>query len=97
MTVLILHAGALIAPDGNDRAVWAMVRAAIDDETEGSFPAVRTLSGPNRSILIHHDVPIAVSIPFDRWSGGGDRSILGGMIAWSRFGCAPDWPDMRGG
>jgi hypothetical protein len=38
MTQLVLDAGALIALDRNDRAVWAMLRLAADDKTEVSVP-----------------------------------------------------------
>jgi hypothetical protein len=39
MTQLVLDAGALIALDRNDRAVWAMLRIAVDDKSEVSVPA----------------------------------------------------------
>ena len=39
MTTLVLDAGALIALDRNDRAVWAMLRNASDDAAEVSVPA----------------------------------------------------------
>ena len=39
MTALILDAGALIALDRNDRAVWAMLRVAADDASTVQVPA----------------------------------------------------------
>ena len=39
MTSLVLDTGALIALDRNDRAVWAMVRVAADDDEAVRVPA----------------------------------------------------------
>ena len=39
MTALVLDAGALIALDRNDRAVWAMLRVAADDASTVQVPA----------------------------------------------------------
>lgn len=39
MTSLVLDTGALIALDRDDRAVWAMLRIAADDESHVSVPA----------------------------------------------------------
>ncbi|MGH8899195.1 MAG: hypothetical protein ACRDZ4_19745 [Egibacteraceae bacterium] len=39
MSALVLDAGALIALDRNDRGVWAMLRAAADDDALVRVPA----------------------------------------------------------
>jgi len=39
VTALVLDAGALIALDRNDRAVWAMLRVAADDAATVQVPA----------------------------------------------------------
>lgn len=100
MTALVLDAGALIALDRNDRAVWAMLRVAADDASTVQVPAgaiAQAWRDGRRQALLSRALAHCDEVPLDgvvaRAAGllcgrAGTADVIDASVAWTIAGVA---------